>query len=281
MPLDPSHDPGAGVPASVGEMLRAAREAAGRSVEQVSERTRVRATLLRDLEADRFSSSGAPVYVRGHLRAIAAAVGVDPAPIVARFDAQNAVPAPLPVAVTAPAPVGRPGSGSVLGAQAVRSRERTGPRWGLAVAGALGVLIVVLGIGLVQGPAAPRSQTVQGLGGPTPAPSAAPTPSPTASTRAVAPGLLANRPPVVGAQLRVRVIGGQSWVSVRNASGTLFEGVLHDGDFKDFADQLRLRVIVGNASAVDLNCGGRDSGPAGASGAVLRFLCTATGLTPA
>ena len=36
---------------------------------------------------------------------------------------------------------------------------------------------------------------------------------------------------------------------------------------------------VGNAMSVNLNCGGKDSGPAGASGAVRRFECTATGLT--
>ncbi|MCW2586701.1 MAG: hypothetical protein JWN55_2217, partial [Frankiales bacterium] len=38
-------------------------------------------------------------------------------------------------------------------------------------------------------------------------------------------------------------------------------------------------VVVGNALSVSLNCGGRDSGPAGASGAVRRFECTAAGLT--
>ena len=79
----------------------------------------------------------------------------------------------------------------------------------------------------------------------------------------------------------MRVIGGQSWVSVRNETGTLFEGVLHDGQYKDFSDASRLRVVVGNASAVNLNCGGRGSGAAGSSGAVRRFACTASGLAPA
>ena len=54
----------------------AAREAAGLTVEDVSGETCIRGTLIRDIEADRFASSGAPVYARGHVRAIARAVGV-------------------------------------------------------------------------------------------------------------------------------------------------------------------------------------------------------------
>ena len=91
-------------------------------------------------------------------------------------------------------------------------------------------------------------------------------------------GSTASKPPVTGAQLRLRLIGGRSWVSVSNATTTLFEGTLLDGQFKDFSDPTRLKVTVGNALAVNLNCGGRDSGPAGGSGKVKSFQCTAAGL---
>ena len=285
MPVDPPADavPGPAVEASLGATLRAAREAAGRTVEQVSERTRIRTTLIRDLEADRFGSSGAAIYARGHLRAIATAIGIDPAPLVARFDDQSgrAPVAPEPVTTARPVRVGN--TGSVFGAAAVTSTERRGPRWGVAIVGALGVLVIVLAIGFVKGPAAKRPQSVDGLSG---AAQPTATAGPRTAVKATAPppvdpGLSAKRPPTTGVQLRVRVIGGQSWVSVRNATGTLFEGVLHDGDFKDFSDASRLRVVVGNASAVNLNCGGRDSGAAGSSGAVRRFACTANGLAPA
>ena len=59
---------------------------------------------------------------------------------------------------------------------------------------------------------------------------------------------------------------------------TLFEGTMRDGQFKDFTDPLRLKVVVGSALFVNLNCGGKDSGPAGARGAVMRFECTQAGL---
>ncbi len=285
VPLDPPAEaaPDPAVEASLGATLRAAREAAGRTVEQVSEWTRIRPTLIRDLEADRFESSGAAIYARGHLRAIATAIGVDPAPLVARFDEVTGR-APVAAEPVRPDPSVRvPATGSIFGAPTGTPAERRGPRWGVAVVGALGVLVVVLAIAFVNGPAAKRQQSVDGLSGvvqptatagPRTAPKATPAPS-------VDPGLTAKRPPTTGVQLRVRVIGGQSWVSVRNANSTLFEGVLRDGDFKDFTDPSRLRVVVGNASAVNLNCGGRDSGAAGSSGAVRRFACTASGLAPA
>lgn len=285
VPVDPPADavPDPGVEVSLGASLRAAREASGRTVEQVSEWTRIRPTLIRDLEADRFESSGAAIYARGHLRAIATAIGVDPAPLVARFDdvTGRAPVVSEPASTTRPIQVGS--TGSVFGAQAVTSTERRGPRWGVAVGGALGALVIVLAIAFVKGPAAKQPQSVEGLSGAvqptaTPGPRTAirPTPPPP-----VDPGLTAKRPPTTGVQLRVRVIGGQSWVSVRNETGTLFEGVLHDGQYKDFSDASRLRVVVGNASAVNLNCGGRGSGAAGSSGAVRRFACTASGLAPA
>jgi len=123
---------------SLGTALRSAREAAGATVEQVSADTRIRVTLIRDLEADRFASSGGAVYARGHLRAIASAVGADPAPLVARFDAEQgqAVPS-LPIEAdlgpsrlssfggTGFASTGFGGTGLVA---PVAGPDRTGPR---------------------------------------------------------------------------------------------------------------------------------------------------------
>jgi len=94
------------------------------------------------------------------------------------------------------------------------------------------------------------------------------------------PDLSAAKPAVTGAQLRLRLIGGASWVSISNASATLFEGILQDGQFKDFRDPQRLKVVVGFAPAVNLNCGGHDSGQAATNAKrVKTFYCTSAGLT--
>lgn len=267
---------------SLGAALRSAREAAGVTVEQVSADTRIRATLIRDLEADRFASSGGAVYARGHLRAIASAVGADPAPLVARFDAEQGRVVPsLPIEADLgprrPASFGGTGFGGTGLVAPVAGPDRTGPRWGIAIAGAAVVVAGVLAIGYSTSSGTPAASTPGTLVA-SPRPSASPT-SPV--VQPPDPGAVAAKPPVIGAQLRVRIIGGTSWVYVSDASARLlFQGLLRDGQFKDFTDPTRLKVVVGNAGAVNLNCGGQDGGSAGQGGAVRHFSCTAKGLTP-
>lgn len=261
----------------LGAALRAAREAAGRTVEQVSSTTCIRATLVRDLEADRFGSSGGTVYARGHIKSIASAVGADPAPLLALFDKAQGACAPTLIVATEPSEprhvTSFGGSAFAANAAAALTPERRGPRWGVALTGAAAVLVAIIGIGSLSSPGRKTPTTALGS-------------EPTATTTATAPAAVqtpnpdsvASKPAVTGAQLRLRLIGGDSWVSVSNATSTLFMGTLHSGEFKDFSDPTRLKVIVGNALAVNLNCGGHDSGPAGGSGSVKRFACTSAGL---
>lgn len=264
--------------ATVGEALRAAREAAGMSVDDVSAQTRIRATLIRDLESDRFESSGAPVYARGHVRAIAHAVGVDDAPYAELFARQvsgtpepSAAPTPT---VMIPAARGPLAPSEPLHVPTAARPERRGPNWVAAGSAALGVLVILFAVGQLSKPSS--SSTDQPTAS-APSPSATP-----ASSGPVPPKTLtAARPPSTGADLRVRLLGGDSWVSVRNGATTLFEGVLRDGSIKDFKDAKQLRLIVGNAGAVNLVCSGRDLAPAGNPGAVRRFTCDAHGITPA
>jgi cytoskeletal protein RodZ len=265
--------------ASLGESLRAAREAAGKSVEDVSAITRIRTTLIRDLEADSFTSSGAPVYARGHIRAIAHACGADAEPFVALFSRQvgaeqaGAPPAgPVAEVPAARTPVLPTPS---LHVPTAARPERRGPNWVAAASAALGVLVVLFAIGQLTKPDSATGPAVAASG----SPSAQPAPSAVASpTKAP---LTAQRPAPTGAELRIRLLGGDSWVSVRNATRTLFEGVLRNGAIQDFKDPKQLRLIVGNAGAVNIVCSGRDLAPAGGQGKVRRFTCNADGIVPA
>lgn len=265
--------PAPDAPPGVGAALRAAREAAGLSVEDVSAATRIRATLVRDLEDDRFGSSGGPVYARGHVRSIAGVVGLDAAQAQRLFDTTAARLAP-PAEDAAPAlpvgPVGGPG----FALPTPLEPERRGPRWGVAGAVAASVVVGLYVVGSVSGPSTAPTSTLAAL----PADAASPVP-----TRAVpkppAPDAVAERPPVTGAQLRVRTAGGASWISITGASGTLFEGVLRAGEFKDFQDAESLKLVIGNAGAVNLVCGTASAQPAGARGRVVRFTCTPAGLS--
>lgn len=261
----------------LGQAVRTAVEGAGMTVEQVSARTRIRSTLIRDLQDGRTASSGGDVYARGHLKAIAQATGADPELLLAAFERDTGAPAREPlVLATVPVVALRAGSLALPRAQAP---ERRGPRWGLAVGGAAVLLIGVLAVGNAVGGAdtGPAPDALAGAAAPTPGPSTSPTPAPVAT---IGPGAVASRPPVSGAALRVRVLGGDSWVLVTSGGSKVFEGVLPDGTVRDFNDPATLSVKVGNAGAVSLICGGKDVA-AGGNGQVKSFSCAQAGLVAA
>src|ERR1019366_3604778 len=70
---------------SIGGVLAAARRQAGLTITQVSQRTCIRETIVRGIERDDFCACGADFYARGHIRAIARAVGVDGEPLVGEY----------------------------------------------------------------------------------------------------------------------------------------------------------------------------------------------------
>ncbi|MBO0817741.1 MAG: helix-turn-helix domain-containing protein, partial [Actinobacteria bacterium] len=117
---------------NVGEELAEARRQSGLTVAQVSQRTRIRETIIRGIEHDDYTGCGGDFYARGHLRAIARAVGADPGPLIREYDASH--PRGKPVSTAEIFRSARP--------IAIPERRRRRPRWGLAA-----LLVVVLGLG--------------------------------------------------------------------------------------------------------------------------------------
>ena len=77
---------------SIGESLAEARRQAGLTVTQVSQQTRIRESIIRDIEQDDFSACGGDFYARGHIRSIAGVVGTDPVPLISEYDAEHGPP---------------------------------------------------------------------------------------------------------------------------------------------------------------------------------------------
>jgi len=71
---------------SIGATLAAARRRAGLTVSEVSHSTRVTEPIIRGIELDDYAACGGDFYARGHIRAIARAVGEDPLPLIDEFD---------------------------------------------------------------------------------------------------------------------------------------------------------------------------------------------------
>jgi hypothetical protein len=72
--------------AVVGVVLAAARHRLGLSVEELSARTRIRTHVIEGIEVDEFGPCGGDFYARGHLRVLARRLGVDPGPLLDRYD---------------------------------------------------------------------------------------------------------------------------------------------------------------------------------------------------
>ena len=245
---------------SVGETLARAREERGLSVEAVSDQTRIRAGLIRQIEADNFDGCGGAVYARGHLRSLGKVVGLDPEELVAEFDrAHSDEPAPALVPIPAVDPH-----------EAARA-DRKQPNWAAAMGVALVVISVLAGVSLFGNNGHKHSppsaaQTDTGL-------SNAPTPAATSATPAVTP------PPGSVARVRtdqaialVRVTTDRTWMSASTLSGQLlFQGTLAPGQQKIFRDAHGLRLVIGNAPAVDLVANGRDLGAPRSQGNVARL----------
>jgi Helix-turn-helix domain len=77
---------------NIGGALAEARSEAGLTITEVSKRTRIRETIIRDIERDDYSACGGDFYARGHIRAIARVVGADPVPLIEQYDAARLAP---------------------------------------------------------------------------------------------------------------------------------------------------------------------------------------------
>ena len=173
---------------SIGATLAAARRHAGLTVAEVSARTRVRENIIRGIEHDDYAACGGDFYARGHIRAIAEAVGTDPAPLIEEFDERWRSAQEI-TAAEAFQPM-----------MPIRKRERRRVRWTavlavvvLAVLGFAGYKFAS-GVGKTQGAADATSQHPAHASQPTPAPSV--TPSVQASTAQASPTATPSASPV-------------------------------------------------------------------------------------
>jgi cytoskeleton protein RodZ len=73
----------------LGERLRSARKARALSVEQAAAILRLEDTVLLALEDERFETLGAPVFVRGHLRAYARLLGLAEEQVLSAYRAAD------------------------------------------------------------------------------------------------------------------------------------------------------------------------------------------------
>lgn len=229
----------------LGERFRAAREARGLSLSDVSEQIRIRSLYLAAIEDEKWDTIGAPVYVRGFLRTYARFLGLDSEEAVAAFN--QTLPA-------APAEEGAPAHSPTRLRARSAGWSSSWVVWITAVVAVLLIAFVVyneLTMGRVQ-----TAPTVAEA-------SATPSPSPAASRSLPTPV-----GPSFGTKSLALVLSAPSWLRVTVDGSVSMEGTFPAGTSKTFHGR-NARVRIGNAGGVEIYVDGKDVGKLGKSGDVV------------
>jgi cytoskeletal protein RodZ len=221
---------------SIGDILAEARRQAGLTMTQVSQQTRIREALIRSIEHDDFSACGGNFYARGHIRSVAAAVGIDPAPLIREFDAEHG-------------PLGTIGAAQIFEpVTPIRIREpRPLPLRRVAAV----VLLGAAGYGAYYAFSAPGSQ---------------PSATPAARVRPAAPSATVNlappKPAAPAAPKNEAVIKlaatSACWVGLNDASGkSIFQGTVQAGKTMTWEEKKPVSLVLGNPAGVQLTVNGK------------------------
>lgn len=249
-----------------GERLRAAREAAGLTLEAVAGQLKMPVRVVRSLESDDWSTLGAPVFVRGQVRSYARLLGVDvdslleeasiPTVRASNLVSHNHTPAYRRVA-----------------------EQFTRRVVYIVMTAAIAVPVWFGATYKLREPSAVQSLELD--------PAAVQVSAPVASPRAPV-----ERTPVVASMAALPAkpaaalslsFTGDSWVQVIGAGGRQLEqGTLTAGQARTYGAGEVTRVVIGNSAAVEVRHDGRPVDLASFSRAnVARFTLSSDGsLTP-
>ncbi|MFJ4190721.1 helix-turn-helix domain-containing protein [Kitasatospora sp. NPDC089509] len=250
---------------SIGRVLSAARIEAGLTVDQVSTATRVRVPIVHAIEEDDFGRCGGDFYARGHIRAIAQAVGADGEALVARYDAAHGG-----------SPASRSPATQLIDSGPIKVPARSRPNWAAAMVAAIVAVVALIGFNLVSGKS---GHTGSGTAS-APLPSGSGTGSVAPATPAVQPPAPAPSAAAIAAvpadKVTVKLVAeGTSWVSATDGSGkSLFQNNISDGQDQTFTDPKQIKLVLGNGGAVHAYVNGKDLGVLGKDGQVVHVTYT-------
>lgn len=228
---------------SVGDALAEAREQAGLSIAQVSQRTCIRETIIRGIERDDFTACGGDFYARGHIRSIARAVGLEPDELVREYDVAHGDPHTITAA-----DVFEPST-------PIKLKERRTPNWTVAM---VLVLALVIGYGIyrVVSPGTSAHEVASGTSPsgqqhPVAHHSATPTPTPS-PTHAIH-------------RVVIRLTATQTcWVEFTRPNGTyLTQATVAAGSTQSWRFRHAVVMTIGNPGGILLSVNGKNLGSPG------------------
>ncbi|CAN2206730.1 COG1426 Predicted transcriptional regulator contains Xre-like HTH domain [Candidatus Nanopelagicaceae bacterium] len=229
---------------TLGSTIRDAREAARLSIESLSESTSIRIGLLTEMENNNFAHCGGDTYARGHLRNIAAKVGIDPQVFIDLYNEEHSTEHRAIQDLLA--------ENNVM--QVPREAKKIS--WKVPAGVSLAILLV-LGIGQIV--ISNQSSEVEGT--PTPSVVASESAAPSPSTSAVATASSTPRSGPIS--LTISAVRGNSYIDIVVDGEHVSKGSMFQGENKSFTGQTAISVYLSNPAGLDLTLNGKALAPLG------------------
>jgi len=243
--------------ATIGERLRAAREAKGLQLDDAHRQTKIHARILQAMEEDHTGEVLDTAYAKGFLKKYAAFLDLDPTPLVNEYLQTAQSPSPGPVAAGPEAETSAPV-----------------PRWLLPTAVGIMALVGVAFLGILARDlyqAVSTAAATPRIPKPATPPSHPPSKAPAPSLKLLVPKLQPLKLSIKAAQ--------DCWMQVKVDDKVLFQSILGKGREETWTAAEGIELWVGNAAALTLTLNGRPLEPLG-SGVVRGIRVTRYGVQP-
>jgi cytoskeleton protein RodZ len=231
---------------TLGRTIRDAREAARLSIESLSGSTSIRIGLLTEMENNNFSHCGGDTYARGHLRNIAAKVGIDPQVFIDLYNEEHSTE--------------HRAIQDLLAENNVMQVPREAKKISWKVPATISVAILLV-IGVVQIVVSNQS----GTSSTTPSVEASQSASPTASTSVSATPSSETTIPARTELITLKIVAsrGNSYIDIVVDGEHVSKGSLFQGETKTFTGQTAISIYLSNPAGLDLTLNGKALAPLG------------------
>ena len=240
----------------IGDALREAREAQGRSLQDASQSLRVRSDYVEALELEQFDVFGADTYARGHLRNYAAWLGLDAAELVGLYDRYVRTDDQTAHHI-ADAPV------------SLQTRDPL-PQWVLVLGAGVAVLAAIALVGLLGNRTPPPADvSIADDTSPTPTPTATASSEPTTD-----PSPTPSATPTFEGVEMLLVIESRSYLEVTmdgQESHPITGKIAEAGETVEIRADETVTVRYGDAGGVIVEINGRSYGRPGGNGEVVEI----------
>lgn len=227
---------------TLGGEIRAARENSGYSISEIENITRIPKYILKDIEQDKFKSSGGTTYARGNIRTLAKLLKADGEKWLSLFEDQtNEIDRSM---------------SDLLAENNVTPATPEKRKISYKTLGFAAAIIAVLSIAIPALFSFSKSNSSVN--------------SNSLSQNSQSTGTVATKSSDV--VVVISGVKGQSWVGIQDSAGAqVFSGRIYSGQSQTFSDAQLLNVTIGNAGAVKLKVNGKDLGTPGNIGEVVHL----------